>query len=135
MNPLPDDLTDINLDPQFQQQVKKLHQLTVYARWIVVLILWMTVGIISIHGFNYPITLLRENFTWAALKYGIYGYKFPALGLGLCIGMTCSVLIWQTRNLIFGLPQSEKQKLQQQVYHIRQQGSTHPLWKLICRDK
>jgi hypothetical protein len=53
------------------------------------------------------------------------------VGLAFCIGMTVSVLIWQIRNILIGLPQPEKQRLEQQVFKIRQQGPSHPLWKLI----
>jgi hypothetical protein len=56
----------------------------------------------------------------------------PTFGLTFCLGMTAAVLVWQSRNILLGLPQQEKQRLEKQVYRIRQQGQTHPLWKWIC---
>jgi hypothetical protein len=134
MNENPEDLTEITLDPIFENQVKKLHKLTIYGRWIVVLCLWLTVGSISFWGFRYPLSLLTEDFTWAALKYGIVYHRLPALGLGLCVGMTIAVIVWQLRNIMFGLPSEEQKQLQKQVYQIRRQGKTHPLWKLVIGE-
>jgi hypothetical protein len=47
--------------------------------------------------------------------------------------MTLAVLIWQSRNILFGLPENEQRRLEQQVLRIREQGQSHPLWKWICR--
>jgi hypothetical protein len=46
--------------------------------------------------------------------------------------MTTGVLIWQSRNILLGIPEGEKQRLEKQVCRIRQQGQTHPLWKWVC---
>ena len=81
------------------------------------------------------IELWQDYFTWSAVRYGLVFHPFAALGLSLCIGMTLSVLIWQSRNILFGMPASEKQRLENQVYRIRQQGSSHPLWKWICDEE
>jgi len=47
--------------------------------------------------------------------------------------VTTSVLVWQSRNILWGLPLAEQEKLKKQVYRIRQQGSSHPLWKWVCQ--
>jgi len=122
-----------NLDPIFKQQVQKLHRLTVYGRWLVVGLLWISIGSLSIWGLRSEIALLQQYFTWAAVRYGLYYNPLSTLGLALCIGMTASVLVWQSRNILLGLPQKEQQRLEQQVYRIRQQGASHPLWKWICQ--
>lgn len=120
-------------DPSFQQQVQRLHRLTVYGRWLVAGLLWITIGPLSLWGLRYPIFLLREYFTWAAVRYGLYYNPLPALGLALCIGMTASVLVWQSRNILLGISNREQHRLEQQVYRIRQQGQSHPLWKWVCQ--
>lgn len=120
-------------DPNFQIEVQRLHKLTVYGRWLTVILLWISIGSLSIWGLRDEINLWIENLTWAAVRYGLYFHRWPTLGLGLCLGMTLAVLTWQGRNLLRGLPLREKQRLEQQVRHIREQGPSHPLWKWICR--
>jgi hypothetical protein len=120
-------------DPAFQQQVDRLHQLTVYGRWAVVGLLWLTIGAPSLWGLRYPIALALENFTWAALRYGLVFNRPAAIGLTICISTTAAVLVWQIRNALWGLPLPDRQRLQHQVCRIRQQGSGHPLWRLVCR--
>ncbi|WP_242017762.1 MULTISPECIES: hypothetical protein [Cyanophyceae] len=120
-------------DPSFGQQVQRLHQLTVYGRWLVAGLLWITVGPLSLWGLRYPISLMWEHFTWAALRYGLFYNPVPTLGLAFCVGMTVSVLVWQSRNILLGMPHREQQRLEQQVCQIRRQGKTHPLWKWVCQ--
>lgn len=131
-----DQITEIepnDPDPTFKDQVHRLYRLTFYCRWLVVGILWLSVGSLSLWGLRYPISLMQEYFTWAAVRYGIEFHFLPAFGLAICIGMTLGVLVWHTRNVLFGLPQDEQRRLEQQVYKIRQQGSSHPLWKWVCK--
>ncbi|TAG93655.1 MAG: hypothetical protein EAZ09_13690 [Oscillatoriales cyanobacterium] len=120
-------------DPNFQIEVQRLHKLTVYGRWLTVIFLWISVGSLSIWGLRDEIALWIENLTWAAVRYGLYFHRWPTLGLGLCLGMTLAVLTWQGRNLLRGLPLREKQRLEEQVRRIREQGPSHPLWKWVCR--
>lgn len=123
----------VTLDPTFKAHVQRLHQLTVYLRWLFVGLLWLTVAPLSLWGWHYELSLLRSHFTWAALRYGIAYNRLPALGLAFCIGMTIAVLVWQSRNILFGLPRQEQRRLEQQVYRISQQGPSHPLWKWVCK--
>ncbi|NEN98320.1 MAG: hypothetical protein F6J94_05505 [Moorea sp. SIO1F2] len=122
----------ITLDPIFKARVKRLHQITVYGRWVFVGILWITVAPLSLWGWHYEISLMRSHFTWAALRYSIIYNHVPAIGLAICIGTTLAVLVWQSRNILFGLPPLEQKRLEQQVQRICQQGPTHPLWKWVC---
>ena len=124
MQPLPDDSV-------FQRQVQRLHQLTVYTRWLVVGLLWLTVGVFSLWGLRSELVLWRQHFTWTAVRYAFAYNRLPTMGLGLCLGMTIGVLVWQSRNILFGIPPVEKRRLEQQVVKIRQQGSTHLLWNWI----
>ncbi|MCY7272201.1 MAG: hypothetical protein LH702_00280 [Phormidesmis sp. CAN_BIN44] len=118
-------------DPTFQSAVQRLHELTVYGRWLTVLGLWLTIGSLSLWNLRYPISLLQDYFTWAAVRWGIVFQPLPAMGLGLCVSMTIAVLVWQSRNILVGLPKSERQRLEKQVLKIREQGSSHPLWKWV----
>ncbi len=120
-------------DANFQIEVQRLHKLTVYGRWLTVILLWTSVGSLSIWGLRREIALWLEHFTWAAVRYGLSFHRWPTLGLGLCLGMTLGVLTWQSRNMVRGLPLREKQRLEQQVRRIRQQGPSHPLWKSVCK--
>jgi len=121
------------MESDFCEQVERLHQFTVYMRWSVVLLLWLTVGLVSLWGFRYEVELLKEHFTWAALRYGIIFNRLPSLGLALCIGATLSVLYWQTGNIVWGRSPKWQKRLEKQVLRIRQQGQAHPLWHWVCR--
>lgn len=124
---------DAPLDPVFQVQVQRLHQLEVYSRWIVVAILWVSIAPLSLWGLRAEIAIWLQYFTWVAVRYGLYYNPLPTLGLAFCIAMTVAVLVWQSRNILLGLPRQEQQRLQQQVCRIRQQGPSHPLWRWVCR--
>ncbi|MDZ8224557.1 hypothetical protein [Nostoc sp. ChiVER01] len=119
-------------DPSFSQQVQRLHQLTIYGRWLFVGFLWLTIAPVSLWGLRTEIYLWQQYFTWVAVRYGLFYHPLSTFGLTFCIGMTAAVLVWQSRNILFGLPEQEKQRLEKQVYRIRQQGPTHPLWKWVC---
>lgn len=119
-------------DTKLRQEVERLHRLTVQGRWLVVAVLWLTIGSFSLWGLRYPISLLQEHFTWAAVRYGLVFNRLPAFGLIVCTVMTISALLWQSR-LWFGVPPREQQRLQQQVCRIRQQGPRHPLWRFVCK--
>jgi hypothetical protein len=120
-------------DPLFAQQVQRLHQLTVYGRWLFVAFLWLTIAPLCLWDLRAEIALWRQHFTWVAVRYGLLYHPLATLGLSFCIGMNVAVLIWQSRNILIGLPQDEQERLEKQVCRIRQQGPSHPLWKLICQ--
>ena len=119
-------------DPSFAQQVQKLHRLTVYGRWLFVSGLWLSIAPFSLWNLRAEIFLWRQYFTWVAVRYGLFFHPLATLGLAFCIGMTTATLVWQSRNILLGLPHKEKQRLEKQVFRIRQQGATHPLWKWVC---
>jgi hypothetical protein len=125
----------IELDPEFQAAVQRLHELTVYGRWAVLIGLWLTIGSLSLWGMRDAIGLMQAYFTWAALRHGLIGNPLSTVGLGLCIGLTLGVLIWQSRNILFGLPEADRQRLEKMVLRIRQQGKSHPLWNWIEPSK
>ncbi|MDM3851854.1 MAG: hypothetical protein PT119_18200 [Aphanizomenon gracile PMC627.10] len=123
----------VELDPAFAQQLQKLHRLTVYGRWLFAGCLWLTIAPFCLWNLRTEISLLQEYFTWVGLQYTLIFHPLSTLGLSLCIGMTVSVLVWQSRNILWGLSLQEQENLKKQVYRIRQQGSSHPLWKWVCQ--
>ncbi|TBR57487.1 hypothetical protein B4U84_15940 [Westiellopsis prolifica IICB1] len=126
-------LISANTDANFVKQVQKLHLLTVYGRWLFVGFLWLTIVPWCLWSLREEIALWQQYFTWVALRYGLFFHPFATLGLAFCIGMTVAVLVWQSRNILFGLPSQEQKRLENQVFRIRQQGPSHPLWKWICQ--
>lgn len=119
---------------RFQLQVERLHQLAVGGRWLVVGVLWFTVGLLSLWDLQPELALWQDHFTWVAVRYGLVDHPLATLGLGLCLGMTTGVLVWQSRNILFGRPKRYQQRLEQMVLRIRQQGTSHPLAKWIGLD-
>ncbi|HCF28439.1 MAG TPA: hypothetical protein DEV81_14830 [Cyanobacteria bacterium UBA11049] len=126
-------LSSVELDPIFKQQVQKLYNLILYGRWLVVAFLWLSVGSLSLWGLRSEIALWLQYFTWVAVRFALYYNPLPTFGLTVCLVMTISVIVWQSRNILLGLPPEEQRRLEQQVQKIRQQGATHPLWKWICQ--
>jgi len=121
-----------NSDLSFAQEVQRLHQLQVYGRWFFVSFLWLTIAPVCLWNLRAEIVLWRQYFTWVAVRYGLFYHPMATLGLAFCIGVTTAVLVWQSRNVLLGLPQQEKQRLEKQVFRIRQQGPSHPLWRWVC---
>lgn len=126
-------LPSFKIDSTFKQQVQKLHQLTVYGRWLVVGFLWLSIGTLSLWSLRSEIAIWLQYFTWVAVRYSLLYNPLPSFGLAFCIVMTISVIVWQSRNILLGLPPHEQRRLELQVQKIRQQGESHPLWKWICQ--
>jgi hypothetical protein len=125
-------LDELEKDAVLYQQVQRLHQVTVFSRWALVAGFWLTMGAFSLWQLRNNLQLMREYFTWSALRYGLR-YHYPsALGLAFCVGLTFAVLLWQSRNILWGLPVQEQQRLVRNVLKIREQGKSHPLWQWVC---
>lgn len=115
----------------FDLQVARLHQLTVYGRWLFVLVSWLTLGFYALWQLKEEIALWFDYFTWAAVYYGFYFNLVPTLCLAFCVATTISVLVWQSRNIIWGLPASEQRQLARSVQKIQAAGKKHPLWRWV----
>jgi hypothetical protein len=57
--------------------------------------------------------------------------RFSAVGIMICMVMTLSVLLSQSRNILFGRSTSDQERLRQQLLRIKQQGESHPLWRWL----
>jgi hypothetical protein len=53
----------------------------------------------------------------------------------ICTVMTLSVLLGQSRDILFGRSGSEQERLHQQLLRIKQQGETHPMWRWLYGKK
>lgn len=120
-------------DPLLRHQMERLHRITVYGRWAVVALLWVGIAPLSLWNLRGEIALWRSYFTWTALRYGLAYHRLATFGLALCIGSTVGVLVWQSRNILLGLPSAQVQRLEEQVLTIRRYGKRHPLWKWVCQ--
>lgn len=132
-DPTPPNTISVYEESTFQQEVQRLYQLTLYGRWLVVGLLWASLGLISLWSLRSEIALWFDYFTWTAVRYSLAYNRLPAIGLSLCIGATLAVLLWQSRNMLWGIPPYQVKQLENQVWKIRQQGSSHPLWKWVCQ--
>jgi hypothetical protein len=121
-------------DSELQQQVEKLHRLTVYGRWLLVLGCWLLIGLASLWAFRNDIALIRQYFTWTALRYALAFNYWPSIGLAFCLAITGAVLVWQSRNIILGISPREKLRLEQQVRKIQAKGPRHPLWRWVVKS-
>jgi hypothetical protein len=126
-----DPIDPVPLDPDFQADLERLDALTVRLRWAVVGGLWLTIGALSLWGIRENLALMSQYFTWAALHYTFRFNRLNALGIMICMVMTLSVLLGQSRNILFGRSGSEQERLHQQLLRIKQQGESHPMWRWL----
>ena len=119
-------------DSQFLDQIERLHHIFVVGRWVIVILMWIFIGSISAWSLRHEFAMVSERFTWAALRYGLAFNIWSTMGLAICIGPTVALLVWQTRNILFGLPKPELARLEKYVLKIREQGKSHPLWSYVC---
>jgi hypothetical protein len=129
--PPPSHDTDPQLNPKFEQAIQRMHRLTLYGRWGVVLVCWVVFAPLSLWSMQDEFALWHDYFTWSAFRFSLAYHPWATLGLALCFGMTLSTLIWQSRNILWGLPQRDRHRLEQIVCQIHKQGSSHPLWKWV----
>jgi hypothetical protein len=126
-----DPIDPVALDPDFVADLERLDVLTVRLRWAVVVGLWLTIGALSLWQMREPLWLMSQYFTWAALHYAFRFNRWSALGIMICMVMTLSVLLSQSRNILFGRSASDQERLHQQLLRIKQQGESHPLWRWL----
>lgn len=109
-----------------------VHRCTVIGRWCLVLLLWLSIGIPALWFLRDEITLWRQQFTWVAIWYGLQTHPWSGFALGLCVGMLLSTLVWQSRNILWGLPASELDRLQRYAKHLEHQRTRSTLWLWFC---
>lgn len=120
--------------PDRQYQLIRLQQAMVMLRWLVAGVVWLIVLVWIALVLPHEVSLLRDHFTWVGLRYAIADHFWFALMLSLAVGLTTSVLVWQSRNILFGLPDREKYRLEQLLTKIEERGRRHPLWFWVHRE-
>lgn len=126
----------VNDDPAIlKRQVQRLVQVQTWMRWAWVVFLWLTLGSFCLWYLRADIALWLDYFTWSAVRVSLQRDRFVFLGLGLCVAMTLSTLVWQSWNIIFGIRKSEYKFLVKQVKDIQTQGSKHFLWHWVCEEE
>ncbi len=119
--PLKDDLI-------IAKQAEKLYYLTVYIRWILVGVGWLTVIPWGLWQFRETISLCREYCTWAAVRIGIELNLVASFAMAFVIAFTTSNLVGQSYHILKGgLSEKEKYYLAKQVKKI-QEGKRNILW-------
>ena len=113
------------------RQIEALRQYQMRNWWWLSLALWLTIGLLSLWALRFEFQELREYFTWAAVRAMLVFNRFPALGLGICFGLTFALLVAESRHILFGLSRAEAQQLSDRLDKISAQGSSHPQWRLI----
>lgn len=121
-------------DSPYDRQLQRLKALTMQRWWMLTGILWLVCGPVFLWVFRHDYQLVRQYFTWTAVRYGLAYNRLATLGLGVCIGMTVALLVAESRHILFGLSSGERQKLEKRLHRIQQQGPSHPLWSRINRD-
>lgn len=125
----------MTLDFSQKRQLQQLRRILWRRWWLTVVGLWLTVGSLSLWSLRSELVLLRQHFTWTALRYGLFYHRLAALGLGLCLGLTVALLVTESRYLLFGLAKEEQHRLEIWLQRINRQGPRHPLWTSLHRDK
>lgn len=114
-----------------EPKVEKYYKIIIYRQWLIVLILWLTLGIFAIWDLREEINLWQEYFTWSALRYALAYHRISTLCLSICIGLPLGLLIRQSKEILWGISAQEKYRLKQEVEKICDQGKTHPLYKFL----
>jgi hypothetical protein len=122
-------------DQMLERQVQRLIEVQTYLRWMLDIFLWLTVGTASIWALRAEIELWIASFTWASVRISLAYNRLPMLGLGLCIAMTLSTLIWQSSIILWGVSTRERRSLINQVKSIKAKGPSHLLWRWVCEEK
>ncbi len=135
INIVSDSITEQVSDQLLERQIQRLIEVQTYLRWIFDATLWLTVGSVSIWALRSDIELWFAAFTWAAVRMSLIYNRLPMMGLGLCVAVTLSTLVWQSSIILWGVNQKEKRSLIKQVYKIKEQGQSHLLWRWVCAEK
>ncbi|MGF1516029.1 MAG: hypothetical protein ACFB5Z_20350 [Elainellaceae cyanobacterium] len=117
--------------PEFWRQLLRLHELIVWARWLIVGGCCLLIGLPSLWMLRTEVQMLQQYFTWPALRYALAFNPVPTMGLFICVALVFSTLFWQSRNIVLGLSLRETKRLERQLQQINQQGPSHPLWRFL----
>jgi hypothetical protein len=117
--------------PNLAQAVEKLHRLSLYLRWLLVCLCWLIVIPLALWQLREHIALMRDYFTWSALRYSLIYNLVPAFFLFVSVGITLAVLLRHSQWILWGILPKERARLEQQARNIYRIGPRHPLWKWL----
>jgi hypothetical protein len=120
-------------DSELGIQMQRLHQLTVFSRWVLIVLSWAITLPIVFWQLREEIALIRSHFTMAAVRYALVFNPGYAIALSWCLGITTAVLLWQSSNILFGFSERYRQELEKRVRRIRRKGKSHLLWRWVMR--
>jgi len=100
------------------QQVARLYRQQVWRRWQLVGLFWLGFGLPVLWSLRSQLALCWEYFTWAALRSALWSNFGLSVGLTFCVAITLSTLVWQSRNILWGLPKGELQNLIHQAQNL-----------------
>ncbi|MEL6489420.1 MAG: hypothetical protein AAFV85_16610 [Cyanobacteria bacterium J06634_6] len=113
------------------QEIEALRQAMMRTWWWVCLGLWLTVGLLSLWWVREELLIIRQYFTWTAVRFMLIYHRPAAVGLGLCVGLTMALLLSESRQIIWGISEGERDRLLINLQKIHAQGPSHPQWKII----
>jgi hypothetical protein len=114
------------------QEIERLHQLTVYGRWLLVAISWILILPWALWELRETISFCQEYCTWSAVRLGLEFNPWAALGLSFCVAFPTSVLVWQSSYILRGgLSDKEKYYFTKKITKIRLQNKRNWLYKLM----
>jgi hypothetical protein len=123
---------DIENNTISDQEIERLHQLTVYGRWLLVTLSWVFILPWALWELRETISLCQEYFTWSAVRAGMEFNPWAALGVTFCIAFAISVLVWQSNYILRGkLSDKEKYYFTEKIKKIRLKGKDYWLYKLM----
>lgn len=135
LHPLDEQISVQLSDQLLDRQVQRLLEVQTYLRWMFDGFLCLTVGTASVWALRSDIEQWIASFTWVAVRMSLVYNRLPFLGLGLCVAMILSTLIWQSSIILWGINQREKRSLVKQVKKIQEKGRSHLLWRWVCEEK
>jgi hypothetical protein len=116
---------------QHDLEINRLRRALLKRWWGLTGVLWLTVGSLSLWHLRDELTLLKQHFTWTAVRYGLADNRLAALGLASCLGLTVALLVGESRYILFGIAAEEYHRLQKLHQQIEKKGRSHPLWRQV----
>lgn len=102
-----------------RRSLKKFYRRQIYLKWLIVAGCWSILLPIIIWGLRTEIELLKDYFTWTALRYSL-AFNLPyTLLLVICLWLALRTLFWQIKNALFGLSPQDKYYLKKRFKEKR----------------
>jgi hypothetical protein len=101
-------------------------------RWLLVLLLWMTLGAWSCWDMRESLSQLSEYVSMTGLRYSLFFHLWGGgTGLIICVSLTLSSLFWQIGQSLWKISDRERQHLETRVQKIQNIGTKHLFWRWI----